>query len=198
MNTFYVAKLFADQGVYRPDGFVLGDVELRPPSSDFEDELETITKSIRTNKVTIDPKLNCRIGTVVNAATLKDAETLADEKFVGALDTISSEYPISRIRLSKCGYIKNLDSGYLNPIEDITFSPGMTFVKRQSIFSNLEFSQWVTLQNSELALRYRRSLHWSRNAKWEKNLQIRILFNWFAVEALFKVSNFRLGICIRV
>lgn len=189
MNVFYVAKLLDIQGVYRPDGFILGNVELRPPSSDFEDELETIKISIQKNKITINPNINCRIGTIVHAATLKDAELFADEKFVGALDIISSEFPISRISLSKCGYIKNLESGELTPIEDVNFSPNMAFVRPQSKFQIMEFSQWVTMQNSELAVRYRRSLHWSRNSKWEKNLQIRILFNWFAVEALFKENE---------
>lgn len=198
MNVFYVAKLLDDQGVYRPDAFVLGDVELRPPSSDFEDELETIKKSIQKNEIKIDPKINCRIGTIVHAATLKDAELLADEKFVGSLDIISFELPISRISLSKCGYIKNLESGELTPIEDVSFSPSMAFVRRQSKFQIMEFTQWVAMQNSELGLRYRRSLHWSRNGKWEKNLQIRILFNWFAVEALLKESkNDNVGPLIR-
>ncbi len=198
MNVFYVAKLLDDQGVYHPDAFVLGDVELRPPSSDFEDELETIKKSIQKNEIKINPKINCRIGTIVHAATLKDAELLADEKFVGALDIISFELPISRISLSKCGYIKNLESGELTPIEDVSFSPSMAFVRPQSKFQIMEFTQWVAMQNSELGLRYRRSLHWSRNGKWEKNLQIRILFNWFAVEALLKESeNDNVGPLIR-
>ncbi len=37
--------------------------------------------------------------------------------------------------------------------------------------------------------RYLRSLHWFRNSKHENNQQLKILFSWFAVEALLKESE---------
>ncbi|HNQ78980.1 MAG TPA: hypothetical protein PKJ37_10840 [Acidobacteriota bacterium] len=189
MNSFYVAKLLINQGIYRPDCFVVDEVELRPPKSDYDDELKAIQQSISINKAVIDPAFNCRIGTIVHASDLKEAELLADEKFIQVLDILSSEHPISKIGLSSCGFIKDLENGELIPIKNNNFPPSMAFIVSHGEFPTYEFSQWVVKQNSDLSIRYLRSLHWTRNGKWEKNLQIKILFNWFAVEALFKESE---------
>jgi hypothetical protein len=188
MTGFYVLKLLDNQGIYRPDTFVLGDVELRSPSSDFTEELTAIKKSIEKNGVQLNYEVNCRIGTIIHTNSLDEANLLADERFVKALDIISSELPVSNVRLTNCGYIKNLANGELRPIEDVSFSPNLSFVVSKGTLQPFEFSQWVATQKSDLAVRYRRSLHWARNGKWEKNLQIKILFEWFAVEALFKES----------
>jgi hypothetical protein len=186
MTAFYVLKLLDNQGVYRPDTFVLGDVELRSPRSDFAEELTAIKKSIENNRIQLNHEVNCRIGTIIHANSLEEASLLADERFVKTLDILSSELPLSNVRLTNCGYIKNLANGELRPIEEASFLPNISFMVRKGKLQPIEFSQWVATQNSDLALRYKRSLHWSRNGKWEKNLQIKILFKWFAVEALFK------------
>ncbi len=189
MTSFYVAKLLENQGIYRPDTIIIGEVELRPPSSDLDEEQLAITISIEKNNADVNQKVNCRVGTVVTADTIKDAELLADERFVKALDIISAELPISNISLTNCGYIKNLSTGEYTSLEYKKVVPSTAFMLRKGAHQIYEFSQWLAVQDSELAIRYRRSLHWSRNAKWEKNLQIRILFSWFAVEALFKESE---------
>lgn len=186
MTAYYVLKLLDNQGVYRPDTFVLVDVELRSPRSDFAEELAAIKESIKGNHTNLEDKLNCRIGTIVQANSTDEASLLADERFVKALDIISSELPISSVRLTNCGYIKDLSTGTIKPILSTCFSPGMSFVMGKGQFRPMEFSQWIAIQNTDLATRYRRSLHWARNAKWERNLQLKILFDWFAIEALFK------------
>lgn len=189
MTAYYVTKILDEGGIYRPNTFVLGDVELRSPKSDFSDELKVIKESIKNNKSQLKPEFNCRISTIVHAENLIDAELLADEKFVSTLDLISAELPLSKLQLSECGYVKNLTNGELSPIKDLNFSPGTVYTIQQHKFPKMEFNQWLINEKSDLSLRYRRSLHWSRNGKWEKNLQIRIIFNWFAVEALLKESE---------
>lgn len=189
MDNYYISKIIENQGVYRPDCIVIGDVEIRPPKKDISNELEAIKESIKKNHSLIDPEINCRMGTIVEAISMKDAELRADEKFLEIIDILNSEFVVSNIRLSKCGYIKNLENGELKILEKMSPNPSTSFIVRQSTIEKFEISQWIAQQNSELANRYKRSLHWSRNAKWERNLQLRILFNWFSVEALFKESE---------
>lgn len=198
MNDYYVVKLLSDRGIYRPDTLVIGDVELRSPKSDYPEELAVLQISIARNKVEINPAYSCRIGAVVKAATLDDAERQANEKFIGALDIISSDVPISKIDLSDCGYIKDLRTGELKWTAKHELLPSMAFICSREKFKAIEDSQWIASQKCDMALRYRRSLHWSRNAKWEENVQLRILFRWFAVEALFKqTENDNVGTYIR-
>ena len=186
MTPYYVLKLLDNQGIHRSDTFILGDVEFRAPHSDFSEELTAIRESTRTNHLHLNVELNCRVGTIVQANSSEEASLLADEKFVKALDIISSAVPVSSIRLANCGYTKDLASGFVKPIADATFTPSLSFMVSKGKLRPIEFIQWVAVQDSELAVRYKRSLHWARNAKWERNLQLKILFGWFAVEALFK------------
>lgn len=186
LSSLYIVKLFENQGVYRTNSQIIGDVEIRPPKSDISGELKILEKSIEANKEKIDPKLNLRIGTIINVESLSDAEMLADEKFVEVLDILSAQFFMSNIKLSNSGYIKNLESGEITILKKSRLDPSMTFIRSQGKLETYEFTQWLANSQSELAMRYKRSLHWSRNGRWEKNVQIRILFNWFAIEALFK------------
>ena len=186
MNSYYVLKLLNNQGIYRPDTLVIDDVEVRSPKNDSSKETKVIKKSIEENKQNLDIEFNSRIATIIKTENEEKAKLLADQKFVKILDVLSDELVVSNVSLSKCGYIKNLENGEIKPLITIQSTPGTAFIRATSQFQRLEFSQWVTIQNTELSKRYLRSLHWSRNAKWEENAQLRIIFRWFAVEALFK------------
>lgn len=189
MNGYYALKVLANQGFYRPDTFVLGDVEIRSPRDDLSDEKEAIKTSAERQQSPINYCVNCRIGTIVDANSLADVYLLADEKFVKAIDIVSADLPISDVRLSGCGYVKDLTTGKIHPMFQVSFPPAMSFIIGKGVVREIEFSQWVAVQDFDLANRYKRSLHWGRNAKWESNLQLKILFEWFAVEALFKENR---------
>lgn len=186
MPNFYVSKLLEDSGIYRADTVVFGEVEIRPPKSDFKDELDAISKSIELSKVDIKQEFTCRIGTIIACSSIQEAELLADEKFVSVLDILSTEFAISHIGIAQCGYVKNLDDGHIEPIKSYSLTPSTVFVRNSRHFKKFDFNHWIVNQRTELSERYKKSIHWSRNAKWEKNLHLRILYHWFSVEALFK------------
>ncbi len=186
--SFYVVKLLSDKSVYYPETVILKDVEIRPPQSDFKQELKLLEESIKNFNKHINLDFHCRIGTIVKASSEEEAEILADSKFVKVLDILSLNFPISNLSILNIGYIKKLDTGDIKPILDKTPIEGaQAFVLKDYIyFSYQKIEQWLIKQTNELAIRLQRSLYWSRKAEWEKEIQNKILFNWFSIEALFK------------
>ena len=189
MTEYCVVKLLEGHSIYGVETTVVGDVELRPSTCDFDEELQALSSSIKNSGYEANPKFVSRICTIVSAPNLEIAERLSDEKFIEVLDVFGADVPTSKMKLSNCGYIKDLDAGTIFPIEKLKILPSTAFKCSQGPFKQIEFSHWVLNQTSDLALRYRRSLHWSNNSRWEKNLQLGILYQWFAVEALFKESE---------
>ncbi|WP_175663517.1 hypothetical protein [Burkholderia ambifaria] len=186
MTNFYVTKVLDGGGIVRPDTGIYGDVELRSAKSDRKDEAEAITTSSSSSKTKIDFEIASRICTIVSAQTTDEAIQLADERFVPVLDLLSAEHALAHCSATSCGYLKNLDSGEIVPIQSNTFNPSLSFLVQQGFINKFNFNQWILKQNTDLASRYMRSLHWSRSAKWEKSVQASILYRWFAIEALFK------------
>lgn len=186
MPNFYVSKLLYNSGIYRADTTVYGEVEIRPPQSDYADEQKVIEESILSSKIDIKQEFTCRIGTIVCCESQKESEVLADERFISVLDLLSAEYLISHIAVAQCGIIKNLDTGDISPIVSHQLNPGTIFVRRNGNLQKYEFNHWIHTQKTELAECYKRSIHWSRNARWDKSIHVKILYHWFAIEALFK------------
>lgn len=189
MNLYSVVKVLANNGVHFPVATVYGDVEIRPASKDFTNEKECIEESFKLNKISVEVSLNSRISCIIRAESNKEAIQLADEKFEEILDLKSREFVISRLETTPCGYIKDLESGILQPIKDETFSPSGAFLRRIHSFQQIDRTQLFLMWDGELVERYKKSLHWSRNASKESNIQIKIMFMWFALEALLKESD---------
>ena len=189
MKDFCVVKLLEGGGLYGVESCAFRDVEIRPSSYDLEEEVEALKSSIEKNGYAADPKFTNRICTIVCAPDRETAIRFADERFFEVLDVWDADAPLSKMELSECGFVKNLVTAEILPIERQIVPFTTAFMCAKGPYKALEFNHWVLRQTSALALRYRRSLHWSKKARGEKNLQLAILFKWFSVEALFKETK---------
>jgi hypothetical protein len=183
---FYIVKILNGGGAVLPSTTIYGEVEIRPASADDKRERDAILQSTATARIKVEHEIASRIATVVQAASLAEAMLLADERFVPILDLLSVDFPLSEFSLTQYGYVKNLDSGDITPIQSQGFGPSLTFVVPRGPIKKSEFNQWFLRQSSDLAERYKRSIHWTRSAKWEESIQMAILYRWFSIEALFK------------
>lgn len=190
MNKYMVVKILESQSVCLPSTHVYADVELRSSSADFPEELELFKLCAKNSHLDFSKYSSCaRISTLVEAASIDKAVAIADDRFAEILDLKSIEVPISNFALSSIGLIKELETGELHDIKNNYHQPSMSFFVHQGDIQKVDVTHYVLSQNSELSERYLRSLHWFRNSKHENNQQLKILFNWFAVEALLKESE---------
>lgn len=186
MTEFYVVKLADNGGAVLPGTAVYGDVELRRASSDRKDEKGAISESVAACRTKVDHDFSTRVCTIVPASAIDEALQLADERFVPIMDLLSAEFAVGQFGVLQCGYVKNLETGEINPIKESAYGPSLAFVRDREVIATSKFNQWILTQKTELSERYMRSIHWTRGAKWEKNIQMSVLLKWFAVEALFK------------
>ncbi|MBE4467449.1 hypothetical protein HJ014_22775 [Vibrio parahaemolyticus] len=185
MASYLIVKVLENSGPVLPSTTVYRDVEIRSAKSDTDIERKLIEESIKSND--IDLSLNSRMGCIVEADNLSSAVVLADDKFTELLDLKSREYTMSKLALTDYGFAKNLDTLKLEPLViEKTYELGNVFVMQPSIVQTYNQTQYVLFHENELTERYKRSLHWSRNSKHEKSLHLKVIFDWFAVEALLK------------
>jgi len=186
MADFYVVKIADGKGVVLPDTVIYGKVEVRRANSDGKEEKAVVADSVAESQLKVDEEFASRICTIVQAEAADEAIQIADERFVPIMDLLSTEFPLGQFSVTQCGYIKNLQTGELVAIKSNSYGPSMAFVRSRGFIKKIQFNQWILTQKTELAERYVRSIHWTRSAKWEKNIQIGVLYRWFSVEALFK------------
>ncbi|MDD4963423.1 MAG: HEPN domain-containing protein [Gallionella sp.] len=190
MARYLVVKILDTQSIVLPSTLVYGSVELRSHTAESESEVAILRESAKSQRLEFDNYSICaRIATIVEGDNINDAVDMAEDRFSEILDLKSIEFSISSIKTSNIGYIKNLDDGKASPIEKQGFSSSLSFVVHHDNIQCFDLANYVLSQNNDLSSRYLRSLHWARNAKHEKNKQIKVLFYWFSVEALFKESE---------
>lgn len=190
MCSYLVLKILDSQSVALPSTLIYGSVELRSYMADSEHEITVLKESASNNHLDFDKYEFCaRILTIVDCESLADAIDISDNKFSEVLDLKSVEFSISNLKASNIGYIKNLNNGNIKPLEKLGFEPSISFVVHQGNIQRFDLANYILSQNTELSCRYLRSLHWARNAKHEKNKQLKIIFYWFAIEALLKESE---------
>ncbi|NOH98873.1 hypothetical protein [Vibrio sp. 99-70-13A1] len=199
MPAFLVVKVLESQSICLPSTLVYSNVELRSASADFEEESRFLENCAKSLHLDFSKYSHCaRIATIVDELSIPKAVEIADDRFAEILDLKSIEAPISNFSLSKIGFVKDLLKGSLHEIKDNTHRPSMAFFTHQGDVQQVDMTHYVLAQNTELSNRYLRSLHWLRNSKHENNYQLKILFNWFAVEALLKESEMdNIGATIR-
>lgn len=190
MGRFLVLKILDNRSISLPSTQLYGQVELRSHKSDSECEIEALKKSASDNRSDFDKYSICaRIATIVDADDMINAIEFADNVFSEILDLKSVEFAISTLKVSGIGLVKNLESGRIDPIKKHGFEPSISFVVHQGDVQRMDAVNFILSLNTELSNRYRRSLHWVRNSKHEKNRQLKTLFYWFAIEALIKESE---------
>jgi len=169
---------------------VYSGVEIRSHKSDCKAEIEALKKSAESAKLDFNNFSYCaRAATLVKSDNIQEAIDLADDRFSEILDLKSIEAPISNYSLSSVGLTKNLETGEVLPIQARGYEPSMAFMTHTGDIQRFDPTNYILSLDTDLSKRYLRSLHWSRNSRHEKNAQIRILFDWFSVEALLKESE---------
>ncbi|MUJ29744.1 hypothetical protein GNP73_17400 [Aliivibrio fischeri] len=190
MSIYLIVKVLESQSVYLPSTLIYRDVELRSSKADLPEETELFKLSAKSSNLDYSKYSHCaRIATIVDESNLEKAICVAESRFSEILDLKSIELPISNFTLSNIGIVKDLKTGSLQQLENKNHQPSMSFVVRQGDVQSSDITHYILSENTELSKRYLRSLHWFRNSKHENNMQLKILFNWFAVEALLKESE---------
>lgn len=189
MTSFLVVKVLDDRSVSIPSTMNYGSVELRSYSADTKLETDALEASALEGGLDFNKhKICARIATIVECETPAGAVHIADGRFLEVFDFKSTEFAVSTIRASRIGLIKDLASGEIIPIKRSSFEPSLSFVMGRGTVQCFDNTNFLLLLENELSDRYRRSLHWARNGKNETNLQLKILFSWFALEALLKAD----------
>lgn len=191
MCSFLVVKILDTQSISLPSTLIYGSVELRSYKADSDHEIDILKESASNNQVDFNKLSFCaRVATIITCDSILEAIDLSDNIFSEVLDLKSVEFAVSNFKTSSVGFVKNLESGSIQPINRIKLVPSMSFVVHQGDTQIFDVVNYILSLNNDLSNRYLRSLHWSRNSKHESNSQLKILFNWFAIEALLKESEY--------
>lgn len=190
MTHFLVVKILDDRSFSSPSTTIYGGVELRSYLADSNAESDALELSASENGLDFNKhKICARIATITECETQNEAIQKADGKFLEVLDFKSTEFAVSNITMSRIGFVKNLSSGEINPIKRFQFEPSLSFHIGHGSTQCFDSTNYALSLNNELSERYKRSLHWTRNSKNEVNPQLRVIFSWFALEALLKADD---------
>lgn len=190
MPNFIITKILEAKSIVIPSTLVYGDTELRSSKSDSEFDILAFKESAKINNLNYENYQFCaRISTVIIGDNLENAKVRAENEFTKILDLKSIEYSISEIKTSTIGFVKDLDTGKIDPIGRDQFSSSLAFTIQHSSIQLFDLTNYILKNTSEFNDRYLRSLHWARSAKHETNNQLKVLFYWFSMEALLKESE---------
>ena len=192
---FFVTRLLSSIGSYMVMNYSLIRVELRPESMDLLDEKTALEDSVRSFGEDISVlNRQMRISSIVEADDERQAHLLAEDQFVEAIDALSlSDVIFGRYELAKAGYVRDLSTFRIisRTYANITIyqPPGMSFRNLPGPIRPIGIEQYILITDGDLGKRLLRSLHWFRQANEEPNLQLRVLFRWFAVESICKLTT---------
>lgn len=187
MFNFLIVKVLESNSFTLPNTLIYGDVELRSASSDSNKEIAVLKESAEDHQLNFDKyTYTARICTIVYCDKFSDALSIASSRFSTILDLNATKFHISNIEVSDIGFVKNLDSGELLPIKRKRFNPSTSFVVSHGNIQQIDDINYILGLDCDLSQRYLRALHWARHGRHENNSQLKILFNWFTLEALLK------------
>lgn len=192
-NQYLVVRLLTKGSFYSADTYSLGKVELRRAKMDTPEETAAIEGS-RTEFGETDEQhvLSMRISTVLSADTAESAQVDAEEVFEEALDILQMlDTAVYNFRIYQAGYCRNLISGQIEYRRKLKQEPLQQTSLRMptSEYGSVDFSQMVATKKTPLIKQFLRHAHWMRKTKNETNIQMRILFRWFSIEAIWKESE---------
>mgnify|MGYP000846121332 FL=1 len=187
MFNFLIVRVLESNSFTLPNTIIYGDVELRPASVDSDKELSALKESADDHRLQFDKyTYAARICTIVSSETVLEALSIAADRFSTILDLSASKFHISNVDVSEIGFAKNLASGELHPVKRWGFNPSTSFVMSHGNIQRMDDINYILGLDCELSQRYLRALHWARHGRHENNSQLKILFNWFTLEALLK------------
>ncbi|REC94371.1 hypothetical protein [Kushneria indalinina] len=189
MTNFLIIKLLDKYSISVSETSVYGTVEIRPHGNDFPFEIDTFKKSANSHGLDYEQYMfSARVATCLTSKNIQEALNSAENTFNEILDLKAVETSISKLKISSIGLIKNMDTGETFPLEKVGFEGAMGFLIQRNSIRSYDWINYLLSLDNDLSQRYSRSLHWSRKSNYESNKQLRILFNWFALEALLKES----------
>lgn len=189
-----VVRLCSDRSLFRPRTLVIRDVEIRNGKTESTREKVALLRSIDECEVTVDERLCPRLATVVDADSFERCSSMAEMRFEETLDLLHREtFGMARLTLLEAGYHRDLCGSDVVPRHPAVTSrlgpTPMFHMVDEEIPQITQVEHLADLGDFDLCSRYMRSLHWSRKAAWEPDIQLRILFRWFAIEAACKVDK---------
>jgi len=186
-----VTRLLDHRGVYYPRTYCLDRVEIRNRKSDTQSERDALAASC-TAFGDIRPDDCMRIVTIVDANGERETDELAEERFDEALDLLTpGSGGLSRMAILGTGVYRHIRDARVRPrMPRNDALPVTSFRVIREPFPQWEWAQFLaTNAQTELQQRLVRSYHWSRKANLEANRQLRVLFRWFAMEAIWMVTK---------
>lgn len=198
---YLVINICSDKSIYKPNGYYFSGVELRTGIKDSQAELQSIEESMGLFNETVNLDIAPRLATICNAKDSEFAYIFAIEKFEQTLDILNiSMNHISKYSLENFGCIRNMETNMVEPITpkmqsklfQIPINPVPGYITRDYPYSCLDKAEILLNQfsnSNELYQRLERAAYWLRKARNEKNIQLRILFRWFSMEAAWKIDD---------
>ncbi|WP_323658377.1 hypothetical protein [Pectobacterium versatile] len=200
MPSFYLITRTLDSLSYNYiNTEIFGDVEIRSAIHDFDVEKTVLKKaegsSFSRGLNVSDYDFSNRMSVIVEAKDEIEAIRLANDKFVTVLDLKANELDLANINLSKVGVVRDLSTGSIKSFLILGIFKSSVFIRNVS-----DIQRWNTINfmlekdgslkiSDELSSRYIKSIHWSHHASDEENKQLKVIFNYFCLEALFKENE---------
>lgn len=178
---------------------IFGDVEIRSANHDLDVERHLLKKAegspFAGSLNTSDYDFSNRMSTIVEAEDEIEAIQLANDKFVTVLDLKANELSLANINLSKIGFVRNLSTGAIKAFlirglfKSAVFVRNLSDIQRWSTINLMLDKDGNTEKKEELSERFIKAIHWSHHASDEENKQLKVIFNYFCLEALFKENE---------
>lgn len=193
MNDYLVMRLLKYGTIICQNTFCLDGVEFRFAKHDSPNERNYLIESLESNGEHTNIELGARVVSIIFSVNnineaLRESQSVFDE----ALDIMSLETcGISSATLMNSGIIRNLTTGEIIAIKKNEKKPTNIFQVLNEFYPNITLKEYIVYNKNshDLCGRLLNSLHWTRLALWENNLQIKILFNYFSIEALMKIND---------
>ncbi len=189
-SKFVVARVLNDAGFYRPRAYCLDDVEVYPAVLDTPSEAKAIAQSLENWSETTN--IGMRIRVIIEAETALQAQRFAEARFDEVLDVLDfTGTGLSRFAFLNAGYTRDLGSGEVVARDLLPeFGPHPCFFIMTEKYPPLDVGQYLLSRpRTDLGTRLIRSVHWTRKARWERDYQLRVLFRWFALEAIWMLMR---------
>lgn len=174
--------------------YALGGVELRAQDSLTRDEFAALDESARSQGMSLEHFKHSPVACViVLAEDVLTATEIADGPIAEVLDfqeafEIGGQF--SRNEILPASFVRDMETGAV--------SVGRTLLSSKLWGTPVRMRNWFWeppdamrraffLERSELGVQLRRSVHWWRRSRSVLDGQLRLLWRWFAIEALCKV-----------